>query len=126
MTFWKRQDCKDSKTLVVAKGLREGEMDEYVEHVLLSAWKLFCVILQWWPQDSMRLSKLIELYNTKNDQFNSVPSLSRVQLFVSPLTAAHQASLSITNSQSLLKCMSIESVTPSDNLILCHPLLLLP
>ena len=51
---------------------------------------------------------------------------NRVQLFVTPWTAAHQASLSITNSQSLLKLMSIESVMPSDHLILCHPLLLLP
>ena len=51
---------------------------------------------------------------------------SRVQLFVTPWTAAHQASLSITNSQSLPKLMSIESVMPSNYLILCHPLLLLP
>ena len=53
-------------------------------------------------------------------------SVSRVQLFVTPWTAAHQASLSIINSQSLLKLMSIESVMPSSHLILCHPLLLLP
>ena len=55
----------------------------------------------------------------------SVQSLSRVQLFVTPWTAARQASLSITNSRSLLKLMSIESVLPS-NLILCRPLLFLP
>ena len=53
-------------------------------------------------------------------------SLSRVQLFATPWIAAHQASLSITNFWSLLKLMSIESVTPSSHLILCHPLLLLP
>ena len=58
--------------------------------------------------------------------FSSVQSLSRVQLFVTSWTAASQASLSITNSQSLLKLMSIESVMPSNHLILCHPLLLLP
>ena len=58
-------------------------------------------------------------------QFSSVQSLSRVQLFETPWTAAHQASLSITNSQSLLKLMSIPSVLPSNHLILCHPLLLL-
>ena len=52
--------------------------------------------------------------------------LSRVRLFVTPWTAVHQASLSITNSQSPLKLMSIESVMPSNHLILCHPLLLLP
>ena len=55
-----------------------------------------------------------------------VQSLSRVQLFATPWTAAHQASLSITNSQSLLKLMSIKSVMPSNHLILCHPLLFLP
>ena len=55
-----------------------------------------------------------------------VQSLSRVWLFENPLTAAHQASLSFTISQSLLKLMSIESVMPSSHLILCRPLLLLP
>ena len=48
-----------------------------------------------------------------------------MSLFASPWTAAHQASLSITNSRSLLRLMSIESVMPSSHLILCHPLLLL-
>ena len=57
---------------------------------------------------------------------HSVQSLSHVQLFATPWTAARQVSLSITNSQSLLKVMSIESVMPSNHLILCHPLLLLP
>ena len=61
-----------------------------------------------------------------NIQFSSVHSLSRVQLFTTPWTAAGLASLSITNSQSLLKLMSIKSVMPSSHLILCHPLLLLP
>ena len=55
-----------------------------------------------------------------------VQSLSRVQLFVIPWTAAHQASPSITISWSLLKFMSIESVMPSNHLVLCHPFLLLP
>ena len=55
-----------------------------------------------------------------------VQSLSRVQLFVTPWTAAHQAPLSITTSRNLLKLMSIESVMPSNHLILCYPLLLLP
>ena len=58
--------------------------------------------------------------------FSSVQSLSHVQLFATPWTAAHQASLSITNSWSLLKLMPIESVMPSNHLILCQPLLLLP
>ena len=56
----------------------------------------------------------------------SVQSLSRVRLFVTPWTAARQASLSITNSRSPPKPMSIESVMPSNHLIPCHPLLLLP
>ena len=59
-------------------------------------------------------------------QFTSVQSLSRVRLFATPWIAARQASLSITNSRSSLKPMSIESVMPSSHLILCRPLLLLP
>ena len=59
-------------------------------------------------------------------QFSSVQSLSCVQLIVTPWTAAHHASLSITNSKSSLKLMSIGSVMPSNHLILCRPLLLLP
>jgi len=56
----------------------------------------------------------------------SVQSITCVRLFVTPWTATHQASLYITNSLSLLKFMSMESVMPSKHLILCHPLLLLP
>ena len=59
-------------------------------------------------------------------QFSSVQSLSCVRLFETPWTAALQASLSITNSWSLLTLMSIELVMPSNHLILCHPLLLPP
>ena len=58
--------------------------------------------------------------------FSSVQLLSHARLYATPWTAAYQASLSITNSQSLLKLMSIKSVMPSNHLILCHPLLLLP
>ena len=57
---------------------------------------------------------------------SSVQSLSRVRLFVTPWTIAHQSSLSITNSRSLLKLMSIESVMPSNHFTLCRPLLLPP
>ena len=60
------------------------------------------------------------------NQFGSVQSLSRVQLFVTPWIGARQASLSITNSWSPPKPMSIKSMMPSNHLILCHPLLLLP
>ena len=67
--------------------------------------------------------------STKNHTvmtFSSVQPFSRVRFFTTPWTTAHQASLFITNSQSLLKPMSIELVMPSNHLILCHPLLLLP
>ena len=64
--------------------------------------------------------------NGGQDQISSFQSLSRVQLFVTPRTTVCQASLSITNSRSLPKHMSIELVMPSNHLILCRPLLLLP
>ena len=67
----------------------------------------------------MRRSKCYSYF-----QFTSVQSLSRVLLLATPWTPAHQASLSITNSWSLFRLMSIESVIPSNQLILCHPLLL--
>ena len=66
------------------------------------------------------------LWAVNTVQFSSVQSLSHVRLFATPWIAACQASLCITNSRSLLKLMSIESVMPSSHLILCHPLLLLP
>ena len=59
-------------------------------------------------------------------QFSSVQLLSHVRIFVTPWTAARHASLSITNSWSLLKLISVKLVMPSNHLILCHPLLLLP
>ena len=65
-------------------------------------------------------------FNLSQHQFSSVQSLSRVRVFETPWIAVHQASLSITNSQSLPKSMSIESVMASNKLILCHPLHLLP
>ena len=69
---------------------------------------------------------IFHIHFTVISQFSSVQSLSRVRLFGTPWTAARQASLSNTNSQNLLKLMSIESVMPSNHLILCHPLLLPP
>ena len=65
-------------------------------------------------------------HTQRSAQFSSVQSLSLVRLFTTPWTAARQASLSITNSRSLLKLMSIASVMPSNHLILCRPLLLPP
>ena len=73
-----------------------------------------------WQADSLPLSHLRSPY------FSSVQSLSHVQLFATPWTAAFQASLSIINSWSLRKLMFIESVMPSNHLILCHTVLLLP
>ena len=67
-----------------------------------------------------------EVTHLVNGQFSSVQLLSCVQLFSTPWIAARQASLSITNSRSSLKLMSIESVMPSSHLILCRPRLLLP
>ena len=93
---------------------------------------------QSWRYQNPWIQTTLQSYNDQNSmllaqnhkytsvQFSSVQSLSHVRLFVTPWTASRQASLSITNSQSLLKLMSIESVMPSNHLILCHPLLLLP
>ena len=74
---------------------------------LAFVWSLHIIILDSFPRN----------------QFNSVQSLSRVRLFVTPWTETCQASMSITNSWSLLKLMSIKSVMPSNHLIICHPLL---
>ena len=74
-----------------------------------------------WPAEYVMMH-----ISTLSDLSCSVQSLSCVQLFATPWTAAHQASLSITNSQSLLKLMSIESVMLSNHLILCCNRLLLP
>ena len=74
-----------------------------------------CLINKW----ILKRQQLFQL-------LSSVQSLSRVRLFVTPWTVAHQASLSVTNFQSFLRLMSVESVMPSNHLILCHPLLLLP
>ena len=99
---------------------------------LVAKVKDFCRIFycQWNTQP--RVMHVISSHNSMTRtghialQFSSVQSLSRVRLFATPWIAARQASLSITNSWSLLKLMSIESVMSSNHLILCHPLLLLP
>ena len=75
--------------------------------------------------DSLPLSHL-DAPSPLSVQFSSAQSLSRVCLFATPWTAARQASLSITNSLSLHKLMSIKLAMPSNHLILCRPLLLLP
>ena len=75
-------------------------------------------------EESLSLSLNLKAPGKCLVKFSSVQSLSHVRLFVTPWTAARQASLSITNSQSLLKLMSIESAMPFNHLILCRPLLL--
>ena len=74
----------------------------------------------------LSVMEIVIIVDTLYDyQFTSFQLLSRVQLFATPWIAAHQASLSITNSRSSLRLTSIESVMPSSHLILCRPLLLL-
>ena len=75
---------------------------------------------------SQELILMSHLGKPPSVQFGSVQSLSHVRLFATPGTAARQASLSFTNPRSLLKLMSIKSVMPSNHIILCYPLLLLP
>ena len=85
---------------------------------------LFKVTQLMWGENWILVVWFHSLYSS--DQIKSHQSLSRVRLFAAPWIAARQASLSLTNSQSSLRLMSIESVMPSNHLILCHPLLLLP
>ena len=98
----------------------------------ISLTNIWCIFLKKWKCIEVWWSKLKPTSGTfwismiHTTQFSSVQSLSHVWLFVTPWTVASQASLSITNSQSLLKLMSIKSVISSNSLILCHPLLLLP
>ena len=107
-------------TLQVAVGLNK-ELDP----VVLQSTKAFLspVFLHYRKQASFSLHDLPWVPMGK---FSSVQLLSRVRLFATPWTAAHQASLSITSSRSLLKLMSIKWVMPSNHLILCRPLLLPP
>jgi len=93
-------------------------MSEYT-HVHSSTFYNSQKLISWW-MDKQNL-----IYSCKQI-FSSVQLLSCVQLSATPWTAARQVSLSITNSRSLLKLMSIVSVMPSNHLILCRPLLLLP
>ena len=92
-------------------------------HSLITPYWIICICLS--QNCSYPLKKCIRFLKV-SVQFSLVQSLSHVQLFATPWTTAHQASLSIINSQSLPKLMSIESVMPSNHLILCHLLLLLP
>ena len=98
--------------------------------VVLKHWIMLLLSLATRTQNSLAIRTYIpefEVYTWyTNFQFSLVQSLSRVQLFATLWIIARQASLSITNSQSLLKLMFIKSVIPSSHLIFCHPLLLPP
>ena len=98
-----------------------------MSHHLKAALKIFIQVpMIGSPHARTLLSTLKFLTNLIRIWFSSVQSLSGVRLFATPWIAARQASLSVTNSQSLPKLMSIELVMPSSHLILCRPLLLLP
>ena len=91
----------------------------------LSIPQVFVTLFHRPDSSSLCIQIFLSLYNVPiPNQFSSVQSLSRVWLFVTPWTAAHQAPLSIANSQSLLKLMSIELVMPYSHFIFCRPLLL--
>ena len=94
----------------------EKYLDPLKGEVRLSDWRKVSAMEIYWTGEG----------HWTQHKVSSVQSLSRVQLFATPWIAARQASLSITNSWSLPKPMSIESVMPSSHLILCHPLLFLP
>ena len=102
----------------ILRTLEDVEFTEDVERQEENAFWWFLHFRKWWEKDFLLWTTTI--------QFSWVKSLSCVRLFVTPWTAARQASLSITNSRSLLKLMSIESAMPSNRLILCHPLIFLP
>ena len=111
----------------VQAGAGRGTGQAGVQALLQEAWGILKKALEVCPL-TLHLAPLAraELGCCLHSQFSSVQSLSCVRVFAIPWTAARQASLSITNSWSLPKPMSIESVMPSNLLILCHPLLLLP
>ena len=102
----------------VLGGLIQGDFFSFVS-------KFCCMIILLYTS-KYSISILISYFIFIHIISSSVQQLSRGRLFATPRTAAHQASLSITNSWSILKCMPIKSVMPSNHLILCHPLLLLP
>ena len=109
---------------------RRGKTFWYETFIQKSQFQLknICIqhILKYNIQYLSQKVKVSKVNFTSSQSVQSVQSLSRVRLFATPWTAARQASLSITNSQSLLKLMSMELVMPSNHLILCRPLFLLP
>ena len=115
-----RSDSKESvcnaETLVQSLGWEDPLEKEMATHSSTLAWRIL------WTAEPLGLQSM---GSQELDMFNSIQSLSRVWVFATLWTAACQACLSITNSWSLIKLMSIKSVMPSDHPILCCPLLLL-
>ena len=111
-------------------------LDQSKLHNILSSLSMGCTTVYtkkvfqavWWRETESEcdLCRGVKNLDLTKHQFNSVQSLSRVRLFATPWIIARQASMSITNSRSLLKLTSIELVMPSSHLILCRPLFLLP
>ena len=99
--------------------------DKYAAHIVSGQSNLKDGVWRWVIRNEQYSLPLIFICCLEIS-VSSVQLLSHFQLFATPRTAVCQVSLSITNSQSLLKLMSIESVMPSNHLILCRPLLLLP
>ena len=116
---WRWCDDMNAYTTVVGREVR------YALQAARSSF-LLCDTCQTWDNFSSEERTGYSQWKHSQCQFSSVQSLSHVQLFATPWIAARQASLSITNSWSSLKFMSIKSVMPSSHLILCRPLLLLP
>ena len=95
-------------------------------HQLERWWSMVNVMNKEWKNTKKLFSQTVQWAELTVHQFSSVQLLSHVRFFATPWIAARQASLSITNSRSSLRLMSIESVMPSSHLILGRPLLLLP
>ena len=111
-------------------------LSQWCHYFMANRWgnngKQWLTLFSWAPKSLQMVTAVMKLKDTYSlgeklwPTFSSVQWLSHVWLFVTPWNAAFQASLSITTSQSLLRLMSIKSVMPSNHLILCRPLLLLP
>ena len=112
------------ETWVQSQGWEDPLEDGIATHSSILAWRIPMDRRAW--RATVHGVAKSRTWLSNEAQFSSVQSLSRVWLFVTQWIAAHQASLSITNSRSILKLTSIDSVMPSSHLILCHPLLLLP
>ena len=139
MNFWAKVQKKEPQWKILGQGVKQRQRERGWYKDLTNSWMGLGRRREagwgglWkrvWSFDFFFSSLSLSLLNTPqralSKEFSSVESFSCVRLFAASWTAACQASLSITSSWSLLKLMSIESVMPSNHLILCSPLLLLP